>query len=153
MQLIADQGAQPGARQGRPLQIGMHLIPGVPHRGVDVTQVQLIRGREHPLRHEVAAADHQLGIREVDLFNREGKQRQVLLHMAHTPRQVLDRTGSYRTTLQPAFPTTGFPIHQSRQLSSDSLRLQTCINGLNNLLSSANRAGGEPFVDEGDAPR
>ena len=101
----------------------------------------------------MAAADHQLGIREVDLFNREGEQRQVLLHMAHTPREVLDRTGANRTTLQPAVLAAGLPINKGRQLRSNSLRLKKSINGLNNLLGPAHGARGKPFVNEGDAPR
>ena len=80
----------------------MHLIPGVTHGGVHITEVQLIRCRQHALGHQVAAADHQLRIPQIDLLDRQGQQRQILLHVADAPRELLNRTGADAAPTQPA---------------------------------------------------
>ena len=58
VELTANQGPEPSAHQNGVSEIGVHLIPGVAHRGVDVTHVELIRSCQHSLGHEVTAADH-----------------------------------------------------------------------------------------------
>ena len=79
----------------------MHLIPGVTHGGVHVAEMQLIRGRQHALGHQVAAADHQLRIPKIDLLDRQGQQRQILLHVADPPWELLNRTGADAAPAQP----------------------------------------------------
>lgn len=61
----------------------MHLVPGVAGRGVHITDVQLVRARDHPFGHQMAAADHQGMAGQVELLDRQGQQRQVLLDVAH----------------------------------------------------------------------
>ena len=102
VKLPTDQRPQATTGQYGPLQIGVHLIPGVAHRGVHIAQMQLIGRGENPLGHQVAAADHQLSITQVDLFDCHWQQRQVLLHMADTPGQLLDRAGSNLPAMKPA---------------------------------------------------
>jgi hypothetical protein len=73
MQLPADQRPEPPPRQCRSAEVSVHLIPGVSHRRVHVAEMQLIRSRQHPFGHKMTAADHQLGITQVDLLNRQGQ--------------------------------------------------------------------------------
>ena len=104
MQLPANQRAEPPLRQSGTAEISVHLIPGVTHRCVDVAEMQLIRSRQHPFGHQMTAADHQLGIPQVDLLDRQRKQRQVLLNVAGAPGQLLDRAGA---DVAPEQPTAG----------------------------------------------
>ena len=58
VELEPHQRSEGAARQGGTLEIGVHLIPGVTHRGVYIAHMQLVRADEHPLSHQVAAAHH-----------------------------------------------------------------------------------------------
>ena len=69
MQLPTDQGAEATARQAGSPEIGVHLIPGVTHWGMHVTHMQLIGRGQNTLRNQMAAADHQIDITQIDLFN------------------------------------------------------------------------------------
>ena len=76
------------------MEVGMHLIPGVTHRRMHITDMELVGRREHPFAHKVTTADHQISIPKINLLDRHRKEWQILLHMAHSPRQILNRTGT-----------------------------------------------------------
>ena len=151
MQLPADQRAKATTGQCGSLQIGVHLIPCVADRGVHIAQMQLLGRGKNPLGHKVAAADHQLSITKVDLFNRHWQQRQVLLHMADTPGQLLDEAGANLTVVKPAARPGRLTIHQRSQLRHDPLLSQQGINGLHHQFRAASGPWREPFVGQDDA--
>ena len=151
MQLPANQGAEATPRQGRAGKIGMHLVPGVSHRGMHVADMQLLWAGEHTLGHKMAAADHKLRCTQIDLLDGEWQQRQILLHMAAAPWQVLNRAGQDGSALQPTARPTGFRVNEGGQLRFAAEVSQEGINLFNNLLCTSNRAGREPLVHQGDA--
>ena len=148
MQLRANQGTEAAPGQSRLAQVGMHLIPGVTHGGVDIAQMALIRAGQHPLGHQVAAADHQGVARQIKLLNRHRQQRQVLLDMAHAKGQALHKGARDRATRQPTAAATALPIHQGKELGL----LQEGIQLLDHQFRAPDRPGGEPLVHQGNRP-
>ena len=96
MELEPHQRSEGAAGQGRMLEIGVHLIPGITHRGVHIAHMQLVRADEHPLCHQVAAAQHKGVAGQVELLDRHRQQRQVLLHVAGAPGKALNKAGGDR---------------------------------------------------------
>ena len=130
----------------------MHLIPGVTDRCVHITDMKLVRRGEHSFADEMTAADHQISIAKIDLLNGHGKEWQILLHMTHSPGQMLNRTGADRPARQPTASASAFTINKSRQNRLPIEVGQQAIQGLNHKLSTTRRSGGEPFMSESDAP-
>ena len=153
MQLPANQRAQTTPSQRRTLQISVHLVPGVTHGCVHITDVQLVRRRQHTLGNQVAAADHQLSSTKIDLFDGKGQQRQVLLHMAAPPRQALNRAGEDGSSVQPTARPSRFGVDQGRHLRLAAEAAQKGINLLNNLFCSTDRTRREPLMNQSDALR
>ena len=146
MELPADQRAQTAPRQGRVAQVGVHLVPGVAHRGVHVAHMALIRAGEHALGHQMAAAHHQGVVGQVELLDRQGQQRQVLLHMTHPSRQLLDEAGADAAPLQPAAGMAAFAIHQGKQLGLTEQGIQLT----HHQLGASHGPRREPLVHEGN---
>ena len=152
MQLPADQRTETAPGQGGALEISVHLIPGVADRGVHIADMQLIGSGEHPLRHQMAAADHQFGSAEIDLLDRQRQQGKVLLHMADPPGQLLDRRREHGAALQPAAGASALAIHQRSELGLTIHCREQGIDGLNHLLRSSTGARREPLMNQGNAP-
>ena len=131
----------------------MHLIPGVTHRCVHITDVQLVWGGQHTFGHQVTAADHKLSGTNINLFDRQWQQRQILLHMAAAPGEVLNRACQHGSAVQPTTQPAGFSINQSSQLRLAAQVSQKGINLFNDLFGTPNRAGREPFMNQSDALR
>ena len=136
MQLPADHRTQARSHQRRAREIRVHLIPGVAHGGVDITDMQLIRAGEHPLGHQMTAADHQLSGPKINLLNRHGQQRQVLLNVRDPKRQALNRAGENRASRHPTGRTPTFTVHQGGQLGTSPNLRQPLINGLHHQFGS-----------------
>ena len=149
VQLQANQGTKGTAGQGRLGQVGVHLVPGITHGGVHITDMELVGTGQHPLGHQVAAAHHQGVGAQVELLDGEGQQGQVLLHMADTPGQGLDEAGLDRAASQPAPRPPTFAIHQGMELGLP----QELIQFPHHQLGPPDRAGREPFVHQGRGAR
>ena len=148
MQLRANQGPQTTPGQGGLAQVGVHLIPGVAHGGMDIAQMALVRTGQHTLGHQMAAAEHQGVTRQIELLNRHRQQRQVLLNVTDPKGQALHKGAGDRATGEPTAAATTLPIHQGKQLGL----LQQGIELLHHQFRAAHRPGGEPLVHQGDRP-
>ena len=129
----------------------MHLVPGVAHGGVHVAEMQLFGGGEHPLGHQVVAAEHQRVVGQIELLDRQRQQRQVLLHMADAPGQALDERGVDRAALQPAAGTAALAIHQRKQLHLSAPLGGEEIHLPHHQFGPAGGARGEPLVHQSQA--
>jgi hypothetical protein len=115
--------------------------------------MELVGPCQHALRHQMAAADHQGVARQIQLLDRQGQQRQVLLHMAHPPGEALNEAGANRTSTQPAARPLTLSIHQSKQLRGFAQPLEEPIQLLDHLLAAPHRARREPLMHQRDPLR
>ncbi len=153
MQLPANQRAQTTPSQRRTLKISVHLVQGVTHGCVHITDVQLVRRRQHTLGNQEAAADHYLSSTKIDLLDNKGQQRQILLHMAAPPRQALNRAGEDGSSVHQNAQLSRFGVDQGRHLRLAAEAAQKGINFLNNLFCSTDRTRREPLMNKSDALR
>jgi hypothetical protein len=119
----------------------MHLVPGVANRGVDVAHMQLVWRGDDPFGHQVIAAQHQGVAGEIELFDRQRQQGQVLLNVTDPPGQPLDEAGGHRATLQPASRTLALPIHQGEQIRRSPLFAKEPVQLPHHKLSSLPPSG------------
>ena len=125
-------------------EVGVELVPGVPHGGEAVAQVVGASGRNDRLRDAVAGADDEVEVVEVELLDRHGKQTEVAPVVAPRPRQELDE-GAARPRRVEARRDGAGDVQQREHLGAG----QELRQRLEHLLAAAHP--GEPVVHERDA--
>ncbi len=88
------RSGMPEPTQPRHPEIRLELVPRVAHGGMAVADVHGPPGGHHGLRRTVARRNHHIHIVEVELFDGDGKQRQVVAIETCGQGQVLDPGGA-----------------------------------------------------------
>ncbi len=135
------------AREARVAQVLVLHVPRVAHRRVDVSDVQLIGPREHPLADRRAARENDVVAAEIELLDREHQERQVVpivrAHQRPVLRERRDRVLALKERALVLRQHVDRREHVGRRIQRDHL--------LEHALAAD--VGREPVVHERDARR
>ena len=119
-------------------------IPGVTNRRVHITDVQLIGPDDHAFGHGMAGRQNEVIGREVELFDSQRHERQIVPRIFARTRQLLNKGGVGSLTLQKTALSLGHKVHHGKDIglrkAGDHL--------LEHPLGA--RIGGEPVGDNGN---